>query len=346
MAANLPDRHALAEKARGQDRGPDRHGEFDRHHLAQRNQRQREEPAELRGIVNEIAPDMLQRPRRLHRRESAVEADQRVQHEEAEDRAHLHDLKHVQFARGLAAGDRHDQHQAQASPPSTARPLVWKVFGPSAGVPGMPRRAEGVGRAGRYRRPRRICNAQICRCSDAPSQFRCGSVRPIGAKGSVEFRVGCRIPMTNSGRTCSCLPCNRPNGQSHAAFRTASRSMVPADGSCLPARPAATRRANINPIWPGRSASRLRRIIKLLGGGRGRSRAHRPPDLVFDQPQRIRSRGRRYRRGLARDARAKFPALDAALHRRPGRCARQGRDRSHRVRTGGIGISEATEISR
>ncbi len=110
---NLPDRHALAKKTRGQDRGPDRHGELDRHHLGDRNQREREEPAELCGIVNEIAPDMLQRPRRLHRREAAVGADQRIQNEEAEDRAHLHDLKHVQLVRRFAARDRHDQHQGQ-----------------------------------------------------------------------------------------------------------------------------------------------------------------------------------------------------------------------------------------
>src|SRR6202012_389329 len=50
---DLPDRHALAEKTRGQDRGPDRHGEFDRHYLADRNQRQREETAELGAIMHE-----------------------------------------------------------------------------------------------------------------------------------------------------------------------------------------------------------------------------------------------------------------------------------------------------
>jgi len=44
---------------------------------------------------------------------AAVQADQRVEQEEADDRAHLHDLKHVQFARRLAAGDRHDQHQGK-----------------------------------------------------------------------------------------------------------------------------------------------------------------------------------------------------------------------------------------
>ena len=110
---DLAERHALAEKAGGQDRGPDRHREFDRDHLAQRNQRQREEPADLRGIVNEVAPDMLQRPRRSHRREPALAADQGIQDQQADHRARLHDLKHVQFAQRFAAGDRHDQHQGK-----------------------------------------------------------------------------------------------------------------------------------------------------------------------------------------------------------------------------------------
>jgi hypothetical protein len=48
--------------------------------------RQREEPAEPGGVMDQIASDMLQRPRRLHRRKSAVEVDQRIQHQEAENR--------------------------------------------------------------------------------------------------------------------------------------------------------------------------------------------------------------------------------------------------------------------
>ena len=40
--------------------------------------------------------------------------------------------------------------------------------------------------------------------------------------------------------------------------------MVPADGSCSPARPAATGRGTINPIWRARSETALRRIVKLL----------------------------------------------------------------------------------
>src|SRR5882724_12301841 len=82
-----------------------------------------------------------------------------------------------------------------------------------------------------------------------------------------------------------------------------------------------------------RRASRRRaaKDCEVAHGGRRRPRAYRPPDLVSDQPERIRGGRLRHWCGLARDDRAKFPALDAALHRRPGRCPRQGRDRSHRV---------------
>ena len=46
----------------------------------------------------------------------------------------------------------------------------------------------------------------------------------------------------------------------------------------------------------------LRRIIKLLAEAGAGPRTHRAPDLVFDQQKRIRSRRRRDRCGLARDA--------------------------------------------
>ena len=46
---------------------------------------------------------------------------------------------------------------------------------------------------------------------------------------------------------------------------------------------------------------------QAAGGGRGRPRAHRPPDLVSDQPQRIRGRGRRHWRGLAETLGRNFP---------------------------------------
>src|SRR5205814_1975891 len=52
---------------------------------------------------------------------------------------------------------------------------------------------------------------------------------------------------TEIGRTGSCVSCNRPSGRNRAAFRMASNSTVPADGSCWRGRPAATRRAAIRP---------------------------------------------------------------------------------------------------
>jgi hypothetical protein len=110
---NLPDRHPLAEKARGQDGRPDRHGEFERHHLCERNQRQRIEPAELGGIVQQAAAGMHTQPGRAQRRKAAGEADQGIQHHEPERRSDFHDLEDVEFACRLAAGDGDHQHQAE-----------------------------------------------------------------------------------------------------------------------------------------------------------------------------------------------------------------------------------------
>src|SRR3979409_754364 len=57
--------------------------------------------------------------------------------------------------------------------------------------------------------------------------------------------------------------------------------MVPADGSCLPARPAA-RRANINPIWPGRSpAPRGGSYTRLPRAGQaGGEKGEYQPDMA------------------------------------------------------------------
>ncbi|MGY4370849.1 enamine deaminase RidA (YjgF/YER057c/UK114 family) [Bradyrhizobium sp. LB1.3] len=44
---------------------------------------------------------------------------------------------------------------------------------------------------------------------------------------------------------------------------------------------------NYAPDMAAQVGAALKRIIKLLGEARRRPRAHRPPDLVPDQPQRI-----------------------------------------------------------
>ena len=63
----------------------------------------------------------------------------------------------------------------------------------------------------------------------------------------------------------------------------------------------------------------LRRIIKLLGeAGAGPEHIVRLTWYLTSR-ERIRGRGRGYRRRLEGDAGAKFSALDIALHRRPGR---------------------------
>jgi hypothetical protein len=106
-------RHAFAEKHRRQDRGPDRHGEFDRHDLADRDQRQREKPAELRTVMNEVAGGMLWKPRGLHHRKSAFSPDQRIEQQQSERRARFHQLKYIQFAHRLAPRNGQDQHQRE-----------------------------------------------------------------------------------------------------------------------------------------------------------------------------------------------------------------------------------------
>jgi hypothetical protein len=80
---DLPRRHALGEKARCEQRRPDWHGELDCHHLADRDQRQREEPAELRNIVHQIAPDVLRQARRPEHFEAAGPIDERRKQQES-----------------------------------------------------------------------------------------------------------------------------------------------------------------------------------------------------------------------------------------------------------------------
>jgi hypothetical protein len=101
----------LTEEADSQHRCPDRHREFDGNHLCQGNQAQGEEPPVLRAVVQQIARDVLQWSRRFHGCKSAAHANQWVQHEQADERAHLHDLKNSEFLRRLAPGDCHDQHR-------------------------------------------------------------------------------------------------------------------------------------------------------------------------------------------------------------------------------------------
>jgi len=119
---------------------------------------------------------------------------------------------------------------------------------------------------------------------------------------------------------------SKPRGFSHGvAIDSPGRWII------LAGQTGGDEKGDYQPDMAAQVAVALRRIMKVAGGGRSRSRAHRPPDLVSDEPERVRGRRRRYWCGLARDAGAKFPALDAALHRWPRRCPRQGRDRSHRV---------------
>jgi hypothetical protein len=104
---------ALAEKRDREQRGPDRHRELDRDDLGDRDQRQGEEPAELGAVVDRVAGEMRADAPRPHRRQAAARVHQRPEQDEAEQRAQLHDLEHVQRARRLAAGDGDDDHRRQ-----------------------------------------------------------------------------------------------------------------------------------------------------------------------------------------------------------------------------------------
>ena len=94
------------------------------------------------------------------------------------------------------------------------------------------------------------------------------------------------------------ISCNRPNGRNHGASRMASSWMGRADGSCSPARPAATSAANMSPDLVAQVLTALQRVVRLLLDGRRGSAAYRSADLVSHQPERIRSCGCGYRRCL------------------------------------------------
>ncbi len=103
----------LAEEQRGKNRRPNRHGEFDRHHLRHRNQCQRQEPEILRDIMHRIAADMLQRPRRGHSAKAAIHAHQGIEQADPDQRAHLGHLEYAEFTGALAAGHQQEQHQCK-----------------------------------------------------------------------------------------------------------------------------------------------------------------------------------------------------------------------------------------
>ena len=90
------------------------------------------------------------------------------------------------------------------------------------------------------------------------------------------------------------------------------------------------------PDMAAQVATALKRIIKLLGeAGAGPEHIVRLTWYLTSRSE-YRGRGRRHRRGLEGDAGQQFPALDAALYRRPRRRARQGRNRGHGVCAGGV----------
>ncbi len=80
----------------------------------------------------------------------------------------------------------------------------------------------------------------------------------------------------------------------------------------------------------------LKRIIKLLGeAGAGPEHIVRLTWYLTSRSE-YEAAGAGHRCSLEGNARAQFPAIDAALHRRAGRLPGEGRNRSHRLRAQGL----------
>ena len=91
----------------------------------------------------------------------------------------------------------------------------------------------------------------------------------------------------------------------------------------------------------------LKRIIKLLGeAGAGPEHIVRLTWYLTSRSE-YEAAGRGHRCGLEGNARAQFPAIDAALHRRAGRLPGESRNRSHRLRAQGLsqGLTRRNQTS-
>ena len=84
--------------------------EFDRNDFRDWNHRDREEPEELRHVVHGIAGEVAAEVMGSHRTQAAGGCDHRHEEHDAEKRAELHDLEHVQHLAGLPRGDRQRHH--------------------------------------------------------------------------------------------------------------------------------------------------------------------------------------------------------------------------------------------
>jgi hypothetical protein len=130
-----------------------------RHHLADRDQRQRIEPAELGAEMDGVARDVLRQAPRPHGGQAAGAIDQWGKQQEADAAADQHHLEHVELMQRLAAGDRDHQHQGEPA----GHPQRGHRFGGGAF---HRRRKFESGQAGMFD-VGCLCNAQICRGSTA-----------------------------------------------------------------------------------------------------------------------------------------------------------------------------------
>ena len=210
----------------------------------------------------------------------------------------------------------------------------------------MPRNAGAAVREGAagIGDPVRNGNAQICRTSVARPRIPGGSACPIGAMQSIVARVSGAQNTMGDPLMVILQPTEwpKPRGFSHGvAVDGPGRWVV------LAGQTGGDDKGEYQPEMAAQVATALRRIIKLL------AEAGAGPEHIVRLTWYLTSRGEYEirgcgdRGGVARDAGTKFSTLDAALHRWAGRCAGQGRDRSHGVCSDAISrIKRTTMLSR
>ena len=110
---------ASPRRKRREQRHPDRIGELERHELAERDQRHREEPQVLAGVVEEVALEMQGEMRRSHLRKAGRAAgDGEADDGESDERAVEHELEgvHAGQERPPRDGHRHEGHDGAHHP--------------------------------------------------------------------------------------------------------------------------------------------------------------------------------------------------------------------------------------
>jgi len=161
----------------------------------------------------------------------------------------------------------------RASPPSTAQPSVWKVFGPSAGSARDAASAGGWGGPPVSATSNGFATPKYADAVMRLAQFRSGSIRAIGAKDRRILRR--RVLEGLLMRTLQPAGWSKPRGFSHGVELDGPGRWI-----VLAGQTGGDDKGEYQPDLAAQAGTALRRIVTLLAGGR--ARAHRAPDLVFD----------------------------------------------------------------